>query len=395
MPQFPTSDELVKILDRILDGSRNENDINLLRQCLRTVNGQSQVQLANYIVNLAEGNDIHIGDRITYQGIDEETKTILRQLQQALQKSPVSISSNFSPQSTSKKFLVNTNPQKQISPPLPELNSFEFEVVTVDHKGKETKRYRKQAECFIENLGNGVVLEMVSIPGGKFLMGASQYEEGSQEDERPQHLVTIQPFFLGKYPITQLQWKLIANQPKIDRDLNPDPSYFKGGNLPVERVSWYDAREFCERLSQKTGRQYRLPSEAEWEYACRARTSTPFHFGKIIINNLANYCSQNTNINGSDRQYTTEIGSFSANDFGLYDMHANVWEWCADYQHDDYQGAPLNGSAWVDDGNEEYRILRGGSWGSHSNLCRSTFRFSEAATTRDKEFGFRVACSLI
>ncbi|WP_339394039.1 SUMF1/EgtB/PvdO family nonheme iron enzyme [Nostoc sp. UHCC 0870] len=395
MPEFPSSDELVKILDRILDGSRNQNDINLLRQYLRTVDGQNQVQLANYIVNLAEGNGVHIGDRITYQGIDEETKTILRQLQKFLQESQVSISSNCSPQTPTKKFLVNTNSYKPVSPPPSELNIFEFEVVTVDHKGKETKCYRTQTEYFLEDLGNSVVLEMVSIPGGNFPMGASREEEASQEDERPQHLVNIKPFFMGRYSITQRQWRAIANLPKINHHLKPDPSCFHGDNLPVERVSWYDALEFCERLSQKTGKQYRLPSEAEWEYACRARTSTPFHFGQKITDKLANYCGKNDNINSVNRQCTTEVGSFPANTFGLYDMHGNVWEWCADYEHDDYQDAPLDGSAWVDDGNEEYRILRGGSWGHPANLCRSTSRFSEAATTKDKQIGFRVVCSLI
>ncbi|MFN6513808.1 MAG: SUMF1/EgtB/PvdO family nonheme iron enzyme [Nostoc sp. CreGUA01] len=396
MPEFPSSDELVKVLDRILDGSRNENDINLLRYCLSTVNGKSQVQLANYIVNLPEGNNIHIGDRITYQGgIDEETKTILRHLQQFLQKSQVSISPSFSPQTPTEKFLVNTNSYKPVSPPPSELNIFEFEVVTVDYKGKETKRYHTQTEYFLEDLGNSVVLEMVSIPGGNFPMGASREEAASQEDERPQHLVNIKPFFMGRYPITQRQWRAIANLPKINHHLKPDPSCFNGDNLPVERVSWYDALEFCERLSQKTGRYYRLPSEAEWEYACRARTSTAFHFGQKITENLANYCGDDDNINSINSQCTTEVGSFPANTFGLYDMHGNIWEWCADYEHDNYQDAPLDGSAWVDDGNEEYRILRGGSWGHPANLCRSTSRFSEAATTKDKQIGFRVVCSLI
>jgi formylglycine-generating enzyme required for sulfatase activity len=298
MPEFPSSDELVKILDRILDGSRNENDINLLRQYLRTVDGQNQMQLANNIVNIAEANNIHIGDRITYQGgIDEEVKAILRQLQKFLQESKISISSNFSPQTPTKKFLVSTNSHKQVSTPPSELKIFEFEVVTLDHKGKETKRYRTQTEYFLEDLGNSVVLEMVSIPGGKFLMGASREEAASQEDERPQHLVNIKPFFMGRYPITQRQWRAIANLSKIDHYLKPDPSCFNGDNLPVERVSWYDALEFCERLSQETGRQYRLPSEAEWEYACRARTSKPFHFGQVITDKLANYCGDNDAIN--------------------------------------------------------------------------------------------------
>jgi formylglycine-generating enzyme required for sulfatase activity len=166
--------------------------------------------------------------------------------------------------------------------------------------------------------------------------------------------------------------------------------------------------EFCERLSQKTGREYRLPSEAEWEYACRARTPTQFHFGKTATTNLANYCGEDQKINGilcqgtySNEPYgvyrkqTTEVGSFPANAFGLYDMHGNVWEWCADYEHEDYQGAPSHGSAWLNDGNSEYRILRGGSWDSSPRFCRSASRFSQDASTIDKEFGFRVVCSFM
>ncbi|MBE9230835.1 SUMF1/EgtB/PvdO family nonheme iron enzyme [Cuspidothrix issatschenkoi LEGE 03284] len=387
----PAPDELVKILDRILDGSGNENDIGLLRQCLRTVNGQNQVQLANYIVNLAEGNGVHIGDRITYQGIDEETKIILRQLQQFLQKSQVSISPNFSPQTPTEKFLVNTNSHKQVSRLPPELNSFEFEVVTVDYKGRETKRERKQAQYFLEDVGSGVVLEMVSIQAGRFQMGASREEDGSKEDERPQHLVNIKPFFMGRYPITQAQWRAIANLPKINRHLNPDPSYFKGDNLPVERVSWYEAQELCARISQKTGRIYRLPSEAEWEYACRANITYPFYFGSKITRGLANFCEeQKTNV--VHRNQTTEVGTFFANSFGLYDMHGNVWEWCADYQHEDYQDAPLDGTVWEIDGNPEYRMLRGGSWDYDFSYCRSASRYFENPSTRNRSFGFRVVC---
>jgi formylglycine-generating enzyme required for sulfatase activity len=129
-------------------------------------------------------------------------------------------------------------------------------------------------------------------------MGAAKDEEASQEEERPQRIVNIKPFFMSKYPITQAEWKVVAKLPKINRDIEPEPSNFKGDNLPVERVSWFDAQEFCQRLSQKTGRNYRLPSEAEWEYACRAQTSTPFHFGKKITTHLANYCGQNKEING-------------------------------------------------------------------------------------------------
>lgn len=373
-------DELIKILERILDGSRDESDIALLRQSLQT-DAQNQVQLAKNIVNIAEGRDIHIGDRITNQVIDEETKAILRDFKQAL----FEVNGKKSPSSTTENPNTAASLTQQFtSVPSPKLTNFEFEVVTVDSQGKEIKRCYEQAKYFTENLDNETLLEMVSISRGNFSMGASIDEEASDENERPQHLVTIQPFFIGKYPITQKQWKFVANLPKIKRELKFEPSYFKGNNLPVERVSWYDAQEFCERLSHKTGRIYRLPSEAQWEYACRARNSTPFHFGKTITTELANYCGQ--------KEQTTEVGSFPPNNFGLYDMHGNLWEWCADCEHEDYYDAPNDGSVWIDDGSEEYRILRGGSWDCSANLCRSAFRFSGNPTVPKKEFGFRVAC---
>lgn len=290
------------------------------------------------------------------------------------------------------------------SPPV--ISTFKFEVIKVDAKGKEVNRCFKQAQHFIESLGNGVELEMVSIPSGKFAMG-TQEELESSKDELPRHLVTVKPFFMGKYPITQAQWRAIASLPKIKHDLDPDPSCFKGDNRPVERVSWYDAEEFCDRLSRVTRRKYRLPSEAQWEYACRAHTNTPFYFGATITTNLANYCGQDQKINerlykgtyiseplGIYHQQTTEVGSFLANAFGLCDMHGNIREWCADYEHENYQGAPLDDSAWLNNGNQEYRILRGGSWDSFTHFCRSASRFSENPTITDKEFGFRIVCSL-
>jgi formylglycine-generating enzyme required for sulfatase activity len=289
---------------------------------------------------------------------------------------------------------------------IPDTTTFEFEVVTVDAQGQKTKHSRKQAEYFIEILGDGVELEMVSIPGGKFTMGAPQEESKSGEDERPRHLVIVKPFFMGKYPITQAQWRAIASLPKIKHNLDPDPSCFKGDNRPVERVSWYDAEEFCARLLQKTRRFYRLPSEAEWEYACRARTNTPFHFGATITTEIANYCGQDQNTkdcfykgtyrnepNGIYRHETSEVDFLSANTFGLHDMHGNVWEWSADYYHNNYQDAPSDGSVWLINGNEEGRILRGGSWNSPPNICRSASRFLGNPSSSNKKNGFRVACS--
>ncbi len=273
---------------------------------------------------------------------------------------------------------------------------FEFEVVTVDSGGRESSRYQKQVQYFPEDLGNGVFLDMVSIPGGTFLMGSDHF------DERPQHMVTLKPFYLGKFLVTQQQWKAVAALPQVRYDLNSDPSYFKGDNLPVEQVSWYEAFEFCQRLSQKTGRIYRLPSEAEWEYACRAGTTTFFHFGETITPDLANYNGNyiyGSESKGIGRQEiypkeTTSVGSFQvANAFGLYDMHGNVWEWCADSWHTHYHGAPLDGRAWDDNSDNRYRLSRGGSWSGNLVSCRSASRGIDVPSGKSSRIGFRVVCT--
>ncbi|MDB9343410.1 formylglycine-generating enzyme family protein [Nodularia spumigena CS-586/05] len=257
----------------------------------------------------------------------------------------------------------------------------------------------RTAQHFIEDLGNGIKLEMMLIPGGTFIMGAPSGEEKSSDNERPQHRVTIQPFCLGKYPVTQAQWQAVAAFAKVNKDLESDPSRFKGANRPVEQVSWHDAVEFCSRLSNHTKRLYRLPSEAEWEYACRAGTTTPFHFGETITTDLANYDGDSIygdGVKGTYRNETTEVGSFEvANNFGLYDMHGNVWEWCQDHGHDSYEGAPTDGSAWQDakDNDNDYRMLRGGSWYYNPGNCRSACRLDYNAGYCYIGNGFRVACA--
>jgi len=258
----------------------------------------------------------------------------------------------------------------------------EFETVTVNDFGKIIKRKRYQAEMFAENLGEGIELEMVSIPGGSFLMGSPE-DEGSDR-ERPQHRVLVPPFFLGRYPVTQQQYEAVMGE---------NPSDFKGANRPVEQVSWNDATEFCQRLSQKTGKTYRLPSEAEWEYACRAGTTTSFYFRETITTDLANYNGNYTYglaPKGVWRKETTDVGSFPPNAFGLYDMNGNVWEWCQDVWHDNYNGAPTDGSAWESGGESFYRLLRGGSWDSGPRYCRSAYRVRLDADGRYDLNGFRV-----
>jgi formylglycine-generating enzyme required for sulfatase activity len=274
------------------------------------------------------------------------------------------------------------------------LSVFNFEVVRVNAKGEQIKKESKQSQYFREDLGNGITLEMVAIPGGTFLMGSPPNEKDSFDDERPQQKVNVPPFFIGKYPITQAQWQAIAATAKIDIDLETNPSHFKGDKLPVESVNWYQATEFCKRLSRETKREYRLPSEAEWEYACRAGTTTPFYFGETITGKLANYCASETyaeEAKGEDRNETTPVGQFPPNAFGLYDMHGNVWEWCADTWHDNYDGAPTDGSAWIENGNDNRSPLRGGSWGNSPYYCRSAVR-NYRRDGRDSNCGFRVVC---
>ncbi|MBE9183776.1 SUMF1/EgtB/PvdO family nonheme iron enzyme [Microcoleus sp. LEGE 07076] len=278
------------------------------------------------------------------------------------------------------------------------LKTVQFETVTVNSKGQITKRSQSQAQVFTETIANGVTLEMVSIPKGSFKMGAPATQRGTDDEERPQHQVTIKPFLLGKYPITQAQWEVVANLPKIQYDLNPDPSSFKGKNLPVEKVSWYHAVEFCARLSRKTGRSYRLPSEAEWEYACRAGTTTPFHFGDTVTPDLANYRGNfpyGSAPKGIYREKTTVVGSFPPNSFGLYDMHGNVWEWCQDVSHDNYNGAPTDGSAWETGGNSKSRVMRGCSWYDDAVYCRAAFRYYVSAGLLGWCGGFRVAVASV
>lgn len=253
-------------------------------------------------------------------------------------------------------------------------------MATVDANGAVAELRKAQAQSFPEDLGGGVILEMVSIPGGTFIMGSPESELNRGLDEGPQRQVTIPTFYMSKFQITQIVWYAVAKLPKVHYSLTPNPSQFQGDNLPVEHVSWVEAFEFCARLSQITGRLYRLPSEAEWEYACRAGTTTPFHFGETITPELANYDGSSPHKAESEgffRRKTTEVGSTGyANAFGLFDMHGNVWEWCADLWHRNYRWAPVDGSAWQTDEDSPRRILRGGAFSFVDYTCRSAQRYN-------------------
>ncbi|MDB9499592.1 bifunctional serine/threonine-protein kinase/formylglycine-generating enzyme family protein [Nodularia spumigena] len=264
------------------------------------------------------------------------------------------------------------------------LQSFSFETVTVNAQGSITDRRNLQAKYFAENLGNGVSLEMVQIPGVTFTMGSPAGEAQREDDEGPQRQVRVPGFFMGKYAVTQAQYQAI---------MGTNPANFKGEKRPVETVSWDEAVEFCTKLGQRTGKTYRLPSEAEWEYACRAGTTTPFYFGETITTDLVNY---NGNFpyasapKGEYRQQTTDVGNFPPNSFGLYDMHGNIWEWCQDIYNSSYQGAPIDGTPWLNGSDNNTKLLRGGSWIPFARNCRSANRNRFARALRDIDVGFRV-----
>ena len=239
-------------------------------------------------------------------------------------------------------------------------------------KEEQDRLKRQKEEEERRKLSNSVGMEFVKIPSGEFMMGSNEYN-----GEQPVHKVTIRTsFFLGKYPVTQKQWVKV---------MGSNPSYFKGDDLPVEKVSWDDAQKFIQKLNQMEGTdEYRLPSEAEWEYACRAGTTTRYYFGddELKLGNYAWYSS-----NSGDE--THPVGQKKPNAWGLYDMHGNVWEWCQDRWHDNYSGAPSDGSAW-EDGSVSDRVIRGGSWSSHASLCRSASRNRNGPGDRAYSLGFRV-----
>ena len=235
-------------------------------------------------------------------------------------------------------------------------------------------------------------------------MGSPDTEAVTRNNEGPQYYVDVPEFWMGKYVVTQGQWKAIAScaDLKVKLDLELEPSYFKEPyrnidrwQRPVEEVSWYQAIEFCQRLSKLTGKNYRLSSEAEWEYACRAGTTTPFYFGETITPELVNYNGNYSYHNGPKGEYrrqTTPVGQFPPNAFGLYDMHGNVREWCADECHDDYRYHLTDGSIWLN-GNKDRSPLRGGSWADDPDYCRSAYRL--LYVRRDdltSDSGFRLVC---
>jgi formylglycine-generating enzyme required for sulfatase activity len=255
---------------------------------------------------------------------------------------------------------------------------FKFETVELAASGREMRRSEEQAEYFTEDLGDGVNLDMVKVGGGSFTMGSPQSEKDRKQDE-DQHSETVQTFYIGKFEVTQAQWKAVASTPQVEQPLSPEPEGFKGGDLPANNVSWFDAVEFCARLSKMTGRKYRLPTEAEWEYACRAGSTKPFGLGETITKKVANFHGETGHDSSCEERHLTTIKSVGsagvANGYGLFDMHGNLQEWSQDVKRED---------------GTEFRALRGGGWGSAKAKCRCAFREWGSPKRREDIFGFRV-----
>jgi eukaryotic-like serine/threonine-protein kinase len=271
---------------------------------------------------------------------------------------------------------------------VPVLKTIQFTSVKLDNTGKVIAEPKGKAQVFEQDLGNGISMTMVKIPAGKFMMGSPESEANRFSDESPQYQVNVPEFYLGQTLVTQSQYQQVMGN---------NPARFTGdGNLPVEQVSWLNAMDFCDKLSQNSSHTYRLPSEAEWEYACRAGTNTPYAFGETINPSVVNYDGNypyGGAAKGEDREKTTPVGSFPPNLFGLYDLHGNLWEWCLDEWIDNYNGAPNDGSARGDIISREdnkRRLLRGGSWFNYAQNCRSACRFDSSASNRNLIIGFRV-----
>lgn len=234
------------------------------------------------------------------------------------------------------------------------------------------------------DLGGGVKLDLAWIPAGSFTMGSPAGEKDRGGDEGPQHRVAFaQGFWMGQTEVTQAQYEQVMGR---------NPSKWKGADLPVENVSWNDAQEFCREASRILGAEVRLPSEAEWEYACRAGTTTPFHYGDSLDSTMANFAGNYPYGNGRKgeyRQRTIPVKSFRPNAWGLFDMHGNVWEWCEDCYHDTYNGAPTDGTAWLSPSGSS-RVLRGGSWSFSAWGCRSAYRGRRGPGGAGIIYGFRV-----
>lgn len=259
------------------------------------------------------------------------------------------------------------------------------EIRTFTSQGDLDIEYR----TYTQHLNGKIFLQLLKIPEGFFNMGSPDNEPSRLPNETLKPDVKIEkPFYMSRYPITQQQWETVMEK---------NPSTFEGGgNLPVETVSWHDAKKFCDVLTQKTGNRYRLPTEVEWEYACRAETQTPFYFGNSINPEQANYDTHpkhsyvEQQSGGEYRGKTILVGQFSANKFGLQDMHGNVWEWCSDSWCPDKNGDVIDVQICKNKEEGEIASIRGGAWHSFPSRCRSAAREFMWKKVKSNRIGFRV-----
>lgn len=274
-----------------------------------------------------------------------------------------------------------------------------LKTVTVDAAGEITAQPSISIHYFDEpyvrpQVRKSLPLRMVQIPAGEFLMGSPSTEPKRQDQEGPQRSIQVPSFYIGAYAITQKQYEAIMGN---------NPSYFTedqakdSANFPAEQITWQDADLFCKQLSELTKRTYRLPSEAEWEYACRAGTTTPFCFGETLTTEISNYFSDfslvdTENFEENYRNTTVAADSFWPNAFGLYNMHGNIHEWCSDDYHDSYNNAPNDATHWISNQTNASKVMRGGSWFNDTHVCRSAARDKNTQEGRSNSFGFRVVC---
>jgi eukaryotic-like serine/threonine-protein kinase len=230
-----------------------------------------------------------------------------------------------------------------------------------------------------QKVTTGISIQMQYIPGAHYWMGSSGGDR-YESNETPQHLVKVQPFYLGAHPISQIQFISLMNK---------NPSAHRQKNLPVEQVNYFDAVQYCELLSEKANREYRLPTEAEWEYACRAGATSNYHTGSTINSDACCFDRHQKEIEG----FPTIDSSIAPNAYGLFDMHGNVWEWINDCWHENYRGAPRDGSAWISENLLDSRVIRGGSWRDSAVLCRSGSRRNRDPRMGYRDVGFRIVCN--
>ena len=284
------------------------------------------------------------------------------------------------------------------------LLTLEFSVITVNAQGQITQQTQGHNQALRLALPESVELTLLAIPSGQFLMGSPADEEGFKRSQGPQQTVNLAAFWISQTPITQAQWEAVTLLPKVNLSLDPYPANFVGDHLPVEQISWDEAREFGDRLSRFTQQTYRLPREAEWEYACRAGTLTPFHFGPTLTTDLANYsgvdweyqgkiCNRGAygqGPTGEDRRQTIPVGTLGgANAWGLQDCHGNVREWCADAWSSHYLDRPLDNAPPSTEETTQ-RVVRGGSWNTGPQKCRSAYRDRLDPQARRYDVGFRI-----